>query len=1058
MNKQYIPFESRERVQELPCHVKFSVTTKVYNDIIKYYDRASFFKFMSELSGQGALLFYVHSNKEGTAKDDRTFLYTSNGIFICSFKPKELQDGHDMYENIILTTYFPLNVRERNIAMSKGVVFNCVSNTLVIIKLRESDDFKGYAGCEESDPDLVEDIDCSAATKFIERKLHDIKENVDEYRASKSTDNILNFAETYARLEQSLSTEKADKAGALRYEKIEPCLLEDRETDRQQYYFYVPISTFGDNQKEYYQNGAQVEIEIKTPNRNCYAEIVGVEELQEEVKIKLLLKRQFEYSEFGATGLISPSISTVNFDVQNQAIEKIRNGYAKAKYMNDLLGENKSAGFIDISDIEGEIDQKLNAQKYPPNESQKKAIKDGIAAKDFYMVMGPPGTGKTTVIRQWVDYFVKELHKRVLISSQNNKAVDNVLGGFADSNEIDMLRIGSESKVMQNIVPFIFYNKIDKLQKEIVNNSEINDKILHNYSEKLSGYYGDFLSNYKSLLSDYDHSREKFVNSDKLKDLQGKYNRLHSCIEDKKGFLIELQDKEKQLLKKYERLEKSQSNFWIISQIKKLIYNVNEEQIDNLLESIVSLQEKDRNNIEEYDKTYREYTALREDVKTEFFNLCITPAQQILICLKTAIEEMSPENNENIIRTGKNVCELLKKKYDDFSPDNTDTAILEQEMANEIDRLKKAYEFVSNYSKNVLKHVNYNLGDILLNSVDVVGATCIGVNSQKMFADLDFDVTIIDEAGQIQVHNALVPMSVSNKLIMLGDHKQIPPGVSDEMKKSCNENNVDMDYYECSLFEKLYEKIPGKNKTMLDTQYRMPSEIAITLSEWFYGGKYKSGGNKVGLKSILPWLSNKPYVVIDTSKANNRHEAKPDGEENGAINRLETDIISTLIKRVIEEDSVEKNEIGVISAYKAQVHLIQHKLAEYVGFEASKEMASTLDSYQGQERDLIIFSFTKSSTLPRKVRRIGFLKELRRLNVAMSRCKKMLILIGDMDFLSQCQNTGEPNDFSDEEEITEQPQQTEARFSQFIRKMLSDVRAGNGDLISYERFYSKIEG
>lgn len=113
-------------------------------------------------------------------------------------------------------------------------------------------------------------------------------------------------------------------------------------------------------------------------------------------------------------------------------------------------------------------------------------------------------------------------------------------------------------------------------------------------------------------------------------------------------------------------------------------------------------------------------------------------------------------------------------------------------------------------------------------------------------------------------------------------------------------------------------------------------------------------------------------------------------------------------------------------------------------------MVATLDSYQGQERDIILYSFTKSSTISPKHRRIGFLNELRRLNVAMTRCKKMLILIGDMEFLGGCMHC--------EETDTGEPiyDKSEKQFSDFINKMIGDVREGRGELIPYQEFVNRM--
>ena len=242
---------------------------------------------------------------------------------------------------------------------------------------------------------------------------------------------------------------------------------------------------------------------------------------------------------------------------------------------------------------------------------------------------------------------------------------------------------------------------------------------------------------------------------------------------------------------------------------------------------------------------------------------------------------------------------------------------------------------------------------------------------------------------------------------------------------------------------------------MLDTQYRMPAQIADTLSKAFYDGKYLSFSGKKNLNGVLRFLSDSPYIVIDTSDAGViRSEIKmPENMGRGYINELEADIVAKVVKLMYEKQ-LNMDELGVISAYKKQVELIAKKLEPILGKRAVT-VAATLDSFQGQERDVILYSFTRSSKKPANCQRIGFLNELRRLNVAMSRPKKTLVLIGDMKFLSECQYI-EP--VSDDEDSDEQSRynSSEKRFGEFIQLMLSDVEK-YGCRLSYHQFCERTD-
>ncbi|TKF94750.1 AAA domain-containing protein, partial [Vibrio sp. F13] len=132
---------------------------------------------------------------------------------------------------------------------------------------------------------------------------------------------------------------------------------------------------------------------------------------------------------------------------------------------------------------------------------------------------------------------------------------------------------------------------------------------------------------------------------------------------------------------------------------------------------------------------------------------------------------------------------------------------------------------------------------ILIENVNVVGATCIGINTKALFRELDFDVVIVDESGQIQLHNLIVPLSRANKAILVGDHKQLPPVVSDEVLEEVEAKDFGdyKDLYRLSWFEHLWNAAPDDRKIMLDTQFRCPSIISDFVSEAFYEGNYFAG-------------------------------------------------------------------------------------------------------------------------------------------------------------------------------------------------------------------------
>lgn len=258
--------------------------------------------------------------------------------------------------------------------------------------------------------------------------------------------------------------------------------------------------------------------------------------------------------------------------------------------------------------------------------------------------------------------------------------------------------------------------------------------------------------------------------------------------------------------------------------------------------------------------------------------------------------------------------------------------------------------------KEIRQETDYLLSKEL-NKVKVILGTPVALQ-HDLLKEIVFDIVIIDEAGQCLFPMALLVARNSNKIILAGDPFQLPPTVisNEAAEKGLNK----------SVLEIAFEE--NQSSHLLNIQYRMPPKIAEFSSEFFYKGELKSFKSSEGDDSI---------VFLDSAGANfNESQDK----NNSKFNQKELSFIHYYIQNHFDQ---EKN-IVFISPYSAQVSLAREYLPKNIH-------CATIDSFQGQEADIVIISLVRSN----ESGEIGFLKEYRRMNVAMTRAKEKLVIIGD---------------------------------------------------------------
>ncbi len=270
------------------------------------------------------------------------------------------------------------------------------------------------------------------------------------------------------------------------------------------------------------------------------------------------------------------------------------------------------------------------------------------------------------------------------------------------------------------------------------------------------------------------------------------------------------------------------------------------------------------------------------------------------------------------------------------------------------------------------------LVDNIVNDASVIAGTLIGIES-KILSDLEFETVIIDEASQALEPECWNAILKAKRVILVGDHLQLSPTV--KSKKAM----------EMGLSETLLHRLADhlEHSYLLNLQYRMNEAILSFSNYKFYNGLLSSDAK------VKEWTlpnDTEPLVLIDTSGCG--FEENFNYQSRSISNEGEYFILREFL--LAQQEKMAGASIGIISPYAEQVRMIRAQISEDIELKTWDIQVDTIDGFQGQEKDVICISLVRSNT----TNEIGFLKDFRRLNVALTRAKKKLIVIGDFATLS----------------------------------------------------------
>lgn len=282
----------------------------------------------------------------------------------------------------------------------------------------------------------------------------------------------------------------------------------------------------------------------------------------------------------------------------------------------------------------------------------------------------------------------------------------------------------------------------------------------------------------------------------------------------------------------------------------------------------------------------------------------------------------------------------------------------------------------------------------LFGEARVIACTLVG-SASRLLEGQKFGTLFIDEAAQALEAACWIPIRRVSRVILAGDHCQLPPTVKSFAALKAGLGKT--------LMERIVENKP-EVVTLLRMQYRMNEEIMRFSSDWFYGNQVESAP-EVKYRSILDL--DIPITWVDTSKLpphSLMFKEEFVGESFGRINKAEAEltlmVLENYFKKIGKERILdERLDVGIISPYRAQVQYLRHQLKKKEWAKPYRHLISvnTVDGFQGQERDIILISLVRANDEGQ----IGFLRDLRRMNVAITRARMKLIILGDASTMTR---------------------------------------------------------
>ncbi|PRY55732.1 DEAD/DEAH box helicase [Glycomyces artemisiae] len=687
------------------------------------------------------------------------------------------------------------------------------------------------------------------------------------------------------------------------------------------------------------------------------------------------------------------------FRTQRESVELLRAGRSENPHLLRTVVDHR------VRPIPG--------RSFTPNEpldaEQRLAFAKALNVEDLLLVHGPPGTGKTRTISQTARSAVHDLGQKVLIASHSNRAVDNVLATLP--NDVEVIRVGYREAVTPEGRAYLLENR----------EAELRERVRVAAAMKLEPY--GHLATAEAWVSEFNARTDRLsaaaglvANADKAvavrtaaaaAPFQPQIEEFEREIASASGRLARVRARQKRTATWKSGVEARAGNpfiGWMLRFVVAVLARMESSAEDR----------GDRIDIElhELETLHAEAAAARDQAVA-------TDAGVIEARQRRAACEREGQGDWHEVRKAADALRtalrgLIALDHPPRSPEqpaveDTDLRAAAAWAGTQRERLQREFPLLRGRRDLLTRwhaavdSAKDQLNGELIRYADIIAATCTGSASRPELSGVEFDLAVIDEAGQIGVTDVLVPLTRARRGVLVGDHQQLPPFLDTEVDAwgAGLRNPQIRTLLSKSALEILTGALPPSNQVSLIRQRRMPEVLADFISRSFYQSRLQTEHARPHRDPLM----QTPMTLIDTSglPPHRRFEQPGKVRERWAASGSANDAEAEMLAGLAAYYHDQPGDWCVIVPYRAQLQLIRAKLRRLISDpEAIERDTGTVDAFQGGEREVVLYGFTRSN----KAGRVGFLRELRRVNVAFTRARSQLIITGDLSTLSRSTDQG----------------------------------------------------